>query len=109
GRDVLLELHLLVVAEVAAVELLLEHPELVAEHHDLLEEDVERDALFLRALATGLEDHLTSRPPLADRDLTETQLLEDDLAENLTELILIHVDVDLLRDAHPLHDGGVGV
>src|SRR5450432_3804426 len=48
---VLLELHLLVAGELRVrVDLLLEDPQAVADHHDLVEERVERDALLLQPL-----------------------------------------------------------
>src|SRR5262249_38163777 len=58
--DVLLDLHLLVVGQLARVYLLLEDAQLVANHDDLMEKRVDRDALFLRPLLAGLDDDLAA-------------------------------------------------
>src|ERR1700722_1899441 len=49
ARHVLLKLHLLVAGELrVGIDLLLEHAQAIADHHDLVKERVERDALLLQ-------------------------------------------------------------
>jgi FeS assembly SUF system protein len=94
--DVLLELHLLFVAQVlVAVDLLFEHAELVANHDDLLEEHVEGDAFLLRSFFAGDEHELPVVPAVSELDVAHTELIEKDLAEDLSKGFLIHVDSNL--------------
>ena len=76
--DVLLHLDLLVIRELRVrVDLLLQDAELVADHHDLVEERVDGDALLLRPFLAGLEDDLASLPSAAELDVGDTELIAD--------------------------------
>src|SRR5262249_49122345 len=80
------------------VDLLLEDAELVPEHHDLVKERLERDALLLDAFPPRLQDHLAALPAAAEVNLADAELVGDHFAEDAAELVDIHVDVELLRE-----------
>ena len=66
--DILLEFDLVVLGELGvAVDLLFEDPELVSNHDDLLEEDIERHPFLLRTLSARNEDHLSATPPITQK------------------------------------------
>src|SRR5690606_18182281 len=97
--DVLLQLHLLIGAQRRVlVQLLLEQPQLVADHDDLLEEDVDGHRLVLRALLAGAQEHLSTSPALPQLDVAHPELVEEDFTQHCTEFILVHIDPDLLRN-----------
>ncbi len=77
------------------VDLRLEHSQAIPEHDDLLEEGLERNALLLRLGAPRLEHELTARPAVTDPRLGETELLEEQLAQDFLELGTVHVEVHL--------------
>src|SRR5262245_38438696 len=65
--DVLLHLHLFAVCEFfVTVDLLLEHTEVVAHHHDLVKEGFERDFLGLQRGVGGMHYHLPVVPARAE-------------------------------------------
>src|SRR5437867_12527598 len=65
---VLLEPHLLLIAQPGmGVDLLFQDPELVPHHHDLVEEGVQRKLLFLGAGLPGSEDQRSTRPAAPQR------------------------------------------
>src|SRR5690606_15650879 len=67
-RDVLLYSNLVFIAEfLVRVDILFEHSQPVAQHHDLMKEIIDRNFLWLQALVGGLKNHRSSNPAIAKR------------------------------------------
>src|SRR5690606_36220859 len=89
---VLLHLDLLLGRQLpVAVDLLLEDAEAIPNHDDLREERLDRDPLLLRPFLAGLENHLTALPATAELHVCDAELVTDDLAQDLAELVSVHV------------------
>jgi len=66
-RDVLLQLELICVSEfIARVHLLLEHAQIVADHHDLVKERLQRHFLRLHRRISRAQDEGAPLPPVRD-------------------------------------------
>src|SRR5207237_6194852 len=72
ARDVSLQLQLDVFRQLGRIDVLLERPQAIAQHDDLVEEGVDRPALFLEARLPGPQDERAIAPFLGGRDGWQT-------------------------------------
>src|SRR5262245_25688777 len=84
--DVALELHLQIRVDLERVDLLLERPQPVPDHHDLVEERLDRPGLLLERGVAGPEDQRAAAPAIGRGHGREAGLLADDAAQERFEL-----------------------
>src|SRR5206468_1790395 len=93
ARDVALQLELLLGGQRGmAVELLLEHAELVANPDELLQEDLDGDVLGRGIIAPGNEPERSSDPALAELEVdVEPAVVAEDVAHRLRDAIEVGI------------------
>ena len=88
ARDVSLQLDLEILRQLGGVELLLERAQAVAQHHDLVEEGLDRPGLLLQLRVRRPQRQRPAAPFLGRHHGCDAALLADDAAQQ-------HLDVDL--------------
>jgi hypothetical protein len=86
SADVRLELHLRILREIGRVDVLLERAQPVSEHHDLVEERLDRPGLLLQARPARTQDQRTAPPLFRRRGGRHARLLANDPPQQQLEI-----------------------
>src|SRR5262249_45949192 len=106
AADVALQLDLHVFGQIGRVHLLLERPQAVAQHHDFMEEGLDRPGLLLQSGGSGAERQACAPPFLGWSDRADAGLLANDAAEEQLEIHTGAVDGHGRRTPLALADNG---